>query len=235
MGLYINRDNHTDIFKNNTVINAPNQGIFIRNHMAEMIEEQQKVNVSLHRSFHGLKNLHQQQGIVQEGRWQEIGNRLHELKEMNQQLESQVLERVRKLENENVSEQEFTKRIDQLRQSQQTVENQIEAYGMANEALFEKMDEQTVLQKQMAEEISNQENSNDEVLSRLENQEALMEKVVRQLDHFRTILFERTHFLAEKLEDGYHLTSSYVDQLMSRSDQPMTFYMANRKQEKDSD
>ncbi|UJL46305.1 hypothetical protein KFZ58_18460 [Virgibacillus sp. NKC19-16] len=238
MGLYINQDNHTDIFKNNTAIHEPNQGIFIRNHMAEMIEEQQKVNVSLHRSFHGLKDLHQQQGIVQADRWQEVGSRLHELKEMNfqqEKLESQLLERLQKLENENVSEQEFTRRIDQLRQSQQAVENQLETYGLANEQLFTKMDEQTALQKQMAEEIANQENSNEEVLSRLENQEALMEKVVRQLDHFRSILFERTIFLAEKMEDGYHLTSSYVDQLMSGSDQPVTFFMTKRKQEKDSD
>ncbi|MBP1970188.1 hypothetical protein J2Z83_002306 [Virgibacillus natechei] len=238
MGLYINQDNHTDIFKNNTVINEPNQGIFIRNHMAEMIEEQQKVNQALHRSFHGLKNLQEQQGIVQTGRWQEVGGRLNELKEMNLQqekLEGQVLERLQKLENENVSEQEFMEQINRMRQSQQAVENQLETYGLSNEQLSVKMDEQTALQKQMVEEISNQENSNEEVLSRLENQEALMEKVVRQLDHFRSILFERTNFLAEKMEDGYHLTSSYVNQLMSGSDQPMTFFMTNRKQEKDSD
>lgn len=238
MGLYINHDNHTDIFKNNTAINEPNQGIFIRNHMAEMIEEQQKVNASLHRSFHGLKNLQEQQGAVQAGRWQEIGSRLNELREMNrkqEKLESQVLGRLQKLENENVSEQEFMGQINEMRHTQQAIENQLQEYGLANEELSTKMDEQTTLQKQMAEEISSQENSNEEVLSRLENQEALMEKVVRQLDHFRSILFERTNFLAEKMEDGYHLTSSYVDQLMSRSDQPMTFFMANRKQEKDSD
>lgn len=238
MGLYINQDNHTDIFKNNTVINEPNQGIFIRNHMAEMIVEQQKVNQSLHRSFHGLKNLQEQQGIVQAGRWQEIGGRLNELKEMNLQqekLEGQVLERLKKLENENVSEKEFMEQINVMRQSQQKVENRLETYGLSNEQLSVKMDEQTALQKQMVEEISNQENSNEEVLSRLENQEALMEKVLRQMGHFRSILFERTNFLAEQMEDGYHLTSSYVNQLMSGSDQPMTFFMTNRKREKDSE
>ncbi|MBY7145050.1 hypothetical protein KFZ56_18695 [Virgibacillus sp. NKC19-3] len=236
MGLYINQDNHTDIFKNNTAIHEPNQGVFIRNHMAEMIEEQQNVNKSLYRSFHGLKNLHQQQDIVQTGRWQEIGSRLNELKEMNKQqekLEHHVLERLQKLENEHVPKQEFMEQINQMRLTQQTVENRLESYGLANEQLVKKMDEQTVLQKQIAEKMTNQENSNDEVLNRLENQEALMEKVMRQLDHFRSILFERTHFLAEKIEDGYHLTSSYVNQLMRKSDQPMAFFTVNGKQEKD--
>src|SRR5699024_12866080 len=67
------------------------------------------------------------------------------------------------------------------------------------------------------------------MLDRLENQEALMEKFHRQISEFRSILFERSSFLAEKIEDSYNLTSSYFYQLVSGSDTPLTLYMDQRK------
>ncbi|CAM4078550.1 hypothetical protein [Lederbergia lenta] len=57
-----------------------------------------------------------------------------------------------------------------------------------------------------------------------------MEKVVRQIDHIRSILFERMTYLAEKVENGYRLTSSYVYKLMTGANQPFALFMANEKQ-----
>ena len=47
-----------------------------------------------------------------------------------------------------------------------------------------------------------------DVLKQLDKQEALTEKISRQLNHIRSIIFERTNYLATKLEDGYKLTAS---------------------------
>ncbi|MCL6572457.1 MAG: hypothetical protein K6T88_12360 [Bacillus sp. (in: Bacteria)] len=69
------------------------------------------------------------------------------------------------------------------------------------------------------------------VFLRLDNQEALIEKISRQLNHIRSILFERTNYLATKIDDGYKITSSYVYKLMTGSDQPLTFFLMNQKDE----
>lgn len=85
------------------------------------------------------------------------------------------------------------------------------------------------LQKQLSEKISKQEEFQTGVLNRLDQQEALTEKIFRQLNHIRSILFERTNYLAEKIDEGYKITSSYVYNLMTGSDQPITFYLMNNK------
>lgn len=88
---------------------------------------------------------------------------------------------------------------------------------------------QEELQKQLSEKISKQEEFQTGVLTRLDQQEALTEKIFRQLNHIRSILFERTNYLAEKIDEGYKITSSYVYNLMTGSDQPLTFYLMNNK------
>jgi hypothetical protein len=90
---------------------------------------------------------------------------------------------------------------------------------------------QEELQKQLSEKISKQEEFQTGVLNRLDQQEALTEKIFRQLNHIRSILFERTNYLAEKIDEGYKITSSYVYNLMTGSDQPITFYLMNNKKE----
>ncbi|MFJ5762579.1 hypothetical protein ACIQAA_26315 [Neobacillus sp. NPDC093182] len=88
---------------------------------------------------------------------------------------------------------------------------------------------QEELQKQLSEKISKQEEFQTGVLTRLDQQEALTEKIFRQLNHIRSILFERTNYLAEKIDEGYKITSTYVYNLMTGSDQPLTFYLMNNK------
>lgn len=88
---------------------------------------------------------------------------------------------------------------------------------------------QEELQKQLSEKISKQEEFQTGVLNRLDRQEALTEKIFRQINHIRSILFERTNYLAEKIDEGYKITSSYVYNLMTGSDQPITFYLMNNK------
>jgi hypothetical protein len=88
---------------------------------------------------------------------------------------------------------------------------------------------QEELQKQLAEKFSKQEEFQTGVLNRLDQQEALTEKIFRQVNHIRSILFERTNYLAEKMDEGYKITSSYVYNLMTGSDQPISFYLMNNK------
>jgi hypothetical protein len=104
-------------------------------------------------------------------------------------------------------------------------------YAEHEELIIHLLKTQEELQKQLAEKMSKQEEFQTGVLTRLDQQEALTEKIFRQLNHIRSILFERTNYLAEKIDEGYKITSSYVYNLMTGSDQPITFYLMNNKKE----
>lgn len=83
--------------------------------------------------------------------------------------------------------------------------------------------------KNLTSKLSKQEEFQGGILQRLDTQEALIDKLSRQLNHIRSILFERTNYLAERIEDGYKVTSSYVYKLMTGSEQPLTFFLLNNK------
>jgi hypothetical protein len=56
-------------------------------------------------------------------------------------------------------------------------------------------------------------------------------KISRQLNHIRSIIFERTNYLAMKLEDGYKLTAFHVYKLMQGTNQPLHLSHINPKKE----
>lgn len=115
------------------------------------------------------------------------------------------------------------------------LKTRLERYEDANHQLVVQMNEQFELQKEVAEKMTKQEAFQGGVLQRLDTQEALMDKISRQIQHIRSILFERTNYLATKIDDGYKITSSYVYKLMTGSDQPLTFFLMNPKKEENQE
>ena len=242
MGLFINNGEHPEVFENKVEVEETNQGFFKTDYLSELVKEQKEANDSLQHSVLDLKNLLEQQKGMQVNERKKISHQLNALKERNLQhekFESHVMETLDDknkqlqviLKNEDLFKQEVIDQINIVSQSNQEIVQQLEKYESVNEQLVLKLNEQFDLQKQLSDQISKQEDSQSEMLSRLNNQEALMEKILRQIDHFRATLFERTHFLAEKVENGYNLTSSYITKLITGSDQPLTFYMKKRKKE----
>lgn len=180
MSLYINHGKHKDIYKNETDPKAPNQKIFMHNHMAEMIKEQKNINKQLLRNFNHLKSRY----IQQENRGEEI-----------------------------------------LYQLQGWREGQIDV----NELKL-KMEQQLELQKKVQLEISKQVDNQKEISKRLDNQEALAEKILRQMDYLRSLVYERTNNLTEKIEDGYQLTAAYMYHITINRDQmPLSFLLFQKQ------
>ncbi|APC49995.1 hypothetical protein BME96_18100 [Virgibacillus halodenitrificans] len=242
MGLYINH-RHGDIYKNNEGIQAPNQEVFIKNHVAEMIEEQQRVNKSLSTSFYELKNLYEQQSNKQTHQWKDITTQLNQLKQLNDthdKLENDVIKVLQKLEGNQLSIQKlieenylsketYDQQLNEITSGYQDIADKLERHREVNEKLTSKVEQQTEWQKEIGEKVKEHEVSQEKVLERMENQEAITEKITRQMDHFRSILFERTNYLAEKVEEGYHLTTSYVAKLMSDPERPLAYMTLERK------
>lgn len=180
MSLYINHEKHQEIYKNETDPKAPNQKIFMHNHMAEMIKEQKNINKQLLRNLNHLKSGY----IQQENRGEEILYQLQGLKE-----------------------------------------GQIDVIDFKL-----KMDQQLELQNKIQLEISKQAESQREVSKRLENQEALTEKLLRQMDYLRSLVYERTNYLTEKIEESYQLTAAYMYHITINRDQfPLSFLLFQKQ------
>ncbi|WP_068674108.1 hypothetical protein [Oceanobacillus sp. Castelsardo] len=226
MGLYINPNYRSNIYQTNSNPMEPNQKIFIKNHTVEMIEEQKKVNELLSKSFTSLKVLYERQNDEQSSKWTELGKQLQDLKIVNEQhevLEREVIEKLKALEAEHeklnitvgegkLSEQEMQNKLKHIVTTQQGFNHKIEEFNKVNMELKGKIEQQMDLQKQMNDTVITNEKNREHIEKRLDNQEALTEKITRQLDHFRSILYERTNYLAEKMEK----VSTYVVNAVSK-------------------
>ena len=237
MGLYINKKQQPDVYKNTQTINEPNQAYSRRDFLSELIQEQEKANAALSKSFTELnsRNMLQEKSHLQQ--WNQVVQQLNDLRKNNLDFESQMVQFLQALNEKNVHFQKvledeallkesMLEKVNALSISLQEIAQRLEIQEQSNQQITQQMDEQLELQKDTA---AKQEEFQGDVLQRLDNQEALTEKMLRQLNNIRSIIFERTNFLATKIEDGYKLTSSYVYKLMTGSEQPLTFFMLNQQ------
>lgn len=124
-----------------------------------------------------------------------------------------------------VSNKEMMQRLDQLGMTGEQIEMQVkETEQKLSHQLFElreetmnKIDKQETKQQTINQQMEKQDAHHQEVIERLDRQEAVSEKIIREIQHIRSILFERASFLAEKIENGYKLTSSYLQKFVSNS------------------
>jgi DNA repair exonuclease SbcCD ATPase subunit len=235
MGLYINHNNHEGIFENKEDIAAFNQRFFMKNHVEEMIQSQQKVNVSMEKAIRDIGLYQKQQEGKQQEHWMEMQQHFQQLLMMNtkyEEMEGRVMEKLLLLEEKNEQLSDMVKKSDSSEKEkmegmyafQQKLLSQIEGYETEVQQLIGKIDKQTDLYRQLTEKVDEQENTREEVLDRLDNQEALTEKLLRQFEHFRSALFERTSFLAEKIEESAKITSVYMTKLLPGKDRSTTLY-----------
>lgn len=247
MGVFINNDDHSDVYKTNSQITEPNQDNFKINYFSELMEEQKKVNESLLQSFQELQGLYRKQEKIQMTQWKDIGEQLQELKERSSkqdQFENDAKEKLYQLEannrvlqdileKDNALNQDMMEEINLLNASNREIATQLGEYESSNGNLDDKLHELVEFQKQMAENVIRQEEKQNQVISSLENQEALLDKTVRQMDHLRSTLYERASYLAEKIENGYNLTSTFFYKLLTGSDKPLNLLMMRQRKEED--
>ena len=230
MGLFINRLEHPHVYKNEGKLTEPNQGYLKIDYFSELLKRQENVNHSLFYSYHDLKMKNQMQTNVQQEQWKEINKQLQKINESNLQYEqfagdainwqNQLDQKVMRL-NETLEKEETLK---------QEIIDQLEHQASFNKQFESQLADVHDLQQEMIAQDKEQENIQKDVIERLEQQEAVMEKMTRNIDHFRSILFERTNHLVEKMEDSYDLTATYFYKLLTGSDQPLTLMMMKEKE-----
>lgn len=248
MGLFINNSDHPNVFKNNGKILEPNQDYFHKDNFSEMINEQKEINQTLSNAFSELKTFYHQNQQANASKWKNIGDQLQALRNREREhetFERQAMEWLARLdrnnqqlqhiiEHENTMKKDVAGKVESLNASSQKIVERLTAYETFNDELSRQMKELGDLNRQVSEHVTKQDHVQENVLDRMESQGALLEKVHRQISEFRSILFERSSYLAEKIEDSYNLTSSYFFKLVSGSDQPLTWYVDQKKVENEN-
>lgn len=234
MGLFINKNEHPDVYKNIENIHAPNQRFIRHNYLTELINEQQETNMTLANSIAELKPRYEQLEEMQTIQWNHVKDQISDLIVSNRQrekMENIMIQRLDTIdENENLLKNSIIDQMNSLNESYQKMLSRLETNESAYEQLSLLLNKQLELQKEVADTLLKQEEFQTGVLNRLDTQEALTEKISRQLSNIRSILFERTNYIASKLEDGYKKTSAYVYKLMTTSsDQPPSSASKNHK------
>src|SRR5690625_429013 len=92
MGLYINSEQHHNMYKSKENIHGPNQATFRREHLSELLKEQQKTNESLRKSMINLGILHKQNDQNQLKHWQEVRDRLEGLEKASNQQDQRAIQ-----------------------------------------------------------------------------------------------------------------------------------------------
>ncbi|MDQ0246200.1 putative membrane protein YccC [Bacillus fengqiuensis] len=112
MGLFINGDDHPNVYNNNEMIHASNQRFVRHNSLTELINEQQKANMALAKSIAELKPRNEQleailkkESLLKESiidqinhlndSNQEMAIRLEKNEEANEQLSLQLNEQLK--------------------------------------------------------------------------------------------------------------------------------------------
>ncbi|WP_405096735.1 hypothetical protein [Oceanobacillus sp. FSL H7-0719] len=244
MGLYFNDKTHKNMYKNQGEIEGNNQRIYVKNHISEMIKEQEKINNSLKQTLLEIKTTNDRHQHKNESKWLHIEAQLMELQQFNADykvIEERVIDYLSKLEKDNekiheqleegkLSEQELQEELSKINSSYQIISNQLADAARENEQLSMKFDKHSNLQEELSEQLTVQVESNAEIEKRLDNQEALTEIVIRQMDHFRSLLFERTNYLSEKIEE----TFGYILGVLTNKQAETNFlmYESSKRREK---
>lgn len=136
--------------------------------------------------------------------------------EMTQRLDQHTTvneEMVSRLDQYQTLQLEISQQLEQFSIVTDEVMNRLEQLGGSHEEVMNKMDEQHTLQQTMANQVSAIEETQKELVDRVEGQEGVMDKLMRQVNHLRSILYERTNFLEEKMEKAYE----YFSQIYSKN------------------
>jgi chromosome segregation ATPase len=245
MGVYINRSTHPNLFQTRKPIETQNQDYFHSDYMRDLLTNQKELQESLENALKSFKITFQKHQYSDDKRWRDINKQIQELSQSSEKHDSfmtQAREWLHVLENNNVELQKIIQsdsivkenmkeEITRIHESNREMVGQLASYENLNEQLVTKMNELVELYQSMSTKITEQSNKQDTVIDNLEKQEAMMEKSYRQLNNLRSILYERTSYVAEKIEESYKLTSSILYKFLSGSDKPLEIMVMNHKRD----
>ncbi|MDW0111994.1 hypothetical protein QT711_02270 [Sporosarcina saromensis] len=222
MGLFINKTHHQNLLAGSRPSDESNQQSYRSDSLSELLKEQKNVLEAMKNQQQAIEKKVGKQHRLQTDRWTTTRMRIDEVldnQEQQFQFEQDALQAIEQLQRQNINLQdvlqqkssvhdELVHQIETLTYSNEQLMSRLNKLDEDQEVMLSKMDEQIEKQNQFATSLQEQQTVHSRIVERLDNQEGLIDKILRQLDYFRSILYERTHFISEKIDNSISFLSS---------------------------
>jgi len=239
----MNNDQHPGMYRNLKKLNESNQTIEHRDYLTHVLANQQKMNRTFNRAIYGLRHSQKKLEIRQSNQWKELMEHLEEMRDLSdrhEELEEAVLAWLKSLElknrklqlvlkNEQNVKKDLVQKVEDLNQLNQDLMARLNEISELNSRIETKVDEQTEIQKTLSGQVTSLETVQQEVVSKIDSQEGLIDKLNRQMDHIRSVLFERTNHLEGKIENLYKATAAIFQKLSPKNKE-----LENNSEEKEN-
>ncbi|MCM3742630.1 hypothetical protein M3193_00620 [Sporosarcina luteola] len=230
MGLFFNKKSHSDLYKGDNIAER-NQSIYRTDSLSEAMIEQKRSFDMMNEKYNEMEKQLRKQRRIQSDRWRTTGIRFEEIldhQSQQRQFEQEAigtLERLDRkhkelqklLESKRKMNEDLVEQINMLNHSNAEIAERLEKFDIDQEKLLTKMDAQLEKQDQFSLTLEEQKAAQTQIAKRIEHHEGLIEKLIRQMDFLRSVIFERSHFIAEKIDKSYQLTTTYISNLKGKS------------------
>lgn len=245
MSLYTNYQEHPNVLLNNQGATS-NQHYYKWEYMANWMAEQNTNNKELEEKIAYIVKLHRKLNARQRGESIKVSERLDILEEASAankkigmesmqgvtMLDARTKNIAHLLEDNQQARDQISEKIELLTKMNDSIIQQLEESEVARKTLTNQINDLSSIQQHLTDQIVSSKSQQEKVLKKLDNHEALLEKLSRQMNQFRSIVYERIHFLQEKIEDSYKFTAAYVYNLLGGGDQSFTMQLQYDEKEK---
>lgn len=232
VGLFFNRKNDLNIYKGEQ-ISERNQAIYRSDSVTKAIEVQKKAFDEMNVKYSDMEKQIKKQRRIQSDRWKTTSMRFDEIvdnQSQHHQFEKDAIEALDRLDRQNIelqnvlnqkkkANEDLVNQINMLNHANSEIAERLDKFDTDQEILLQKMDEQLEKQHQFSVSLEEQKTTQLAMVDKLEQQEGLIDKMMRQMDFLKSVVFERSHFIAEKIDKSYQLTTTYISSLKGKSKQ----------------
>ncbi|WP_449621512.1 hypothetical protein [Robertmurraya sp. Marseille-Q9965] len=233
MGLYQDPKVKPKVF--HSIKNSSNQKEFRRSYLQDIFDGQANINSSLAKSIKQVRHFIKSTRETQSNQMAEVINKLKQQEE----LDSQVLHFIE--QQEQITES-LMQRLELLEKNNGALLEKMEADGLLTQAILkqqsvqdtilskiaDKLDENVAISDQLKkqdevyDEFTNklnlQEVFHNTVMERLDQQEGLIKKINGEIDHLRSVVYERASHIVESMEKNFQRITSPIQRFFVSKD-----------------
>ncbi|RTR28769.1 hypothetical protein EKG37_16245 [Robertmurraya yapensis] len=234
MGLYQDPKVKPKVF--HAIENSPNQKEFKRSYLQDIFEGQATINKSLAKSVKQVRHFMKTTRESQNNQMEEVINKLKQQEELDsqvlhfiqqqEQITESLLQRLEFLEKNNVAILEkieadgfLTQAILKQQAVQDTILSKIADKLDENEAISNQLKKQDEVYDEFASKLNLQEVFHNTVMERLDQQEGLIKKINGEIDHLRSVIYERASHIVESLEANFQRITSPIQRFFISKDE----------------
>jgi len=195
VGLFINKKQHPDVYKNLGALIEPNQVEYCINAFTEFVKDQKKSNKTINKAIDGLSYSQEKYQLQQNLQWRELEQRIFELKRLHKEhenVEQQVMAWLQKLdskqtsmqaliENEQQDKKEMTMQVEALAKSQQEIFTQLNEINEAKRLLNERLEFLASMKDEVMGQFELVNASNDQILNKINEQTELQHQIADKM------------------------------------------------------